>query len=120
MQNQVEIIDLKKMEDFINLSESSKKQYILCDFYADWCGPCKNIAKVLPEIYYPYSKYFEFVKINVDNPEFDELASKCNVTKIPTFVAFYDNVTKQITTSDVVQLKSFMNSLIPLNESIDF
>jgi thioredoxin 1 len=56
----------------------------LVDFYADWCGPCKQIAPTLTEIANELAGKVKVVKVNVDNDP--ELAEKYGVRGIPTLV----------------------------------
>jgi len=62
--------------------------YLLADFYADWCGPCKQVAPFFSQLAsqntIPGS--LGFVKINVD--EQPEIASKYSIRTIPTFILF--------------------------------
>ncbi|MGB9883413.1 MAG: thioredoxin [Microgenomates group bacterium] len=59
--------------------------YVLVDFYADWCGPCKMTAPIIEELANELTD-IKFVKINVDeNPD---LASNYQVFSIPTFIIF--------------------------------
>jgi len=119
----IQITEIKKLSDFEQLIKSSEKHFILCDFYADFCGPCKNIEKVLPEIYYPHNSKFDFIKINIENDEFSDLIDHCNVKKVPTFVAFKSKTEKEftdtITTANVQQLKNFINTIVPININDD-
>ncbi len=51
---------------------------VLLDFYADWCGPCKMLAPVLPEIAEENADALKVGKINVD--EQIELAMRFQVS----------------------------------------
>ena len=44
---------------------------VLCDFWAEWCGPCKQISPILEELSSEYkSKNVTIAKVNIDdNPE---------------------------------------------------
>lgn len=64
------------------LEELTKEGIVLVDFYADWCGPCKMLGKVLEDI------DLNVVKINTD--KHTELAQKFGVMSIPTVVIYKD------------------------------
>lgn len=63
--------------------------YLIADFYATWCPPCKQIAPVYNQLSTANaSDRFAFVKINVD--EAREIASQYGIQAMPTFLLFKD------------------------------
>ena len=59
---------------------------VLVDFWAEWCGPCKQIAPALDEISEELSGKMTLAKVNIDdNPE---APSKYGVRGIPTLMLF--------------------------------
>lgn len=59
---------------------------VLVDFYADWCGPCKNMAPILKQLKAELKDAVSIIKINVDTNQ--DLAAKYQVQGVPTFMVF--------------------------------
>ena len=64
------------------------KRYVIIDFYADWCGPCKMLSPTLNNISDQYQN-INFFKVNVDRESV--LAKKLNIQSIPTVLFFRDS-----------------------------
>ncbi|KAL7629611.1 Thioredoxin-like protein 1 [Parahypoxylon ruwenzoriense] len=108
----VRTLEIHSAEQFSNLLKSSR--IVVADFYANWCGPCKQIAPVYEELANSLSKpkIATFVKVNVEAEGAKPLAAEFAVTALPTFIIFRDGkVADKIKGADPVQLESILQKL---------
>ncbi len=102
------MIEIKSIEEVNNLITNSK--YLVLDFSATWCGPCKSLGKFVDEIMND-KKYKDivFCKVDVDNEDMETLTQKYKVSGIP-HVVFFKN-SKQITQLVGFDKTKFVNAL---------
>ena len=61
---------------------------VLVDYWAEWCGPCKQIAPILDEVSKTYDGRVQITKMNVD--ENRDVPAKFGIRGIPTLMLFKD------------------------------
>ncbi|KAK4236343.1 thioredoxin-like protein [Achaetomium macrosporum] len=78
-------------------------RYVIVDFYADWCGPCKMIAPHFLKLASTYAipGFLAFAKVNVDNV--GSVAQKYGVAAMPTFMFFKDGKQVAVNGNAIIQ-----------------
>ena len=94
---------IKYLEKDSDFKEEISKDLVLVDFYADWCGPCKMMGRVLEQL-----EDVNVLKLNVD--KFLDIAKEYQVMSIPTLIIFKNGemLKKNIGFMTLEELKSWL------------
>ncbi len=68
--------------------DASRQALVLVDFWAAWCGPCKQLTPILEKVVRSYGGKVRLVKVNTD--EHSAVAAQLRVQSLPTVFAFRD------------------------------
>ena len=89
------VIEITTKQEFYDHLEKSNNNFLLVDFYAQWCGPCKKIAPVLHNMSDKYTTV-TFLKVDID--AVPELKDDFSISAMPTFMLFAKGNSKPQTT----------------------
>ena len=107
------IIDITQDQFIEEVIEKSKSVPVLVDFWAPWCGPCKQLTPILEKLVNNKDGKIILAKINVD--ENQGIAGQLNIQSIPTVYGFVDG--KPIDAFQGAQPESKIEAMI--NKLID-
>ena len=108
MSNNILNVTDSNFEDAVLKSE----QPVVLDFWAEWCGPCKNIAPILDELAGEYKNKLIIAKINID--ENQKIPATYGVKGIPTLILFKEGevIATNVGQATKSQLEAFFDTNI--------
>ncbi len=101
------IIDVTETEFNDKVIEASESKLIVVDFWAPWCGPCKQLTPILEKIISKSGDKVTLVKINID--ENQQIAAQLRIQSIPSVYAFKNK-----------QIVNAFQGVIPEGQIIEF
>jgi putative thioredoxin len=82
------IIDVNENDFESKVLEESTKRLVVVDFWAPWCGPCKQLTPILEKVISLSPDKIVLAKINID--ENQQIAAQLRIQSIPAVFAFKD------------------------------
>ena len=101
------IFDVSEVDFENKVLEESLKRLVVLDFWAPWCGPCKQLTPILEKIILQSPDKILLAKINID--ENQQIASQLRIQSIPAVFAFKNK-----------QVVNAFQGVIPEKEIIKF
>ena len=82
------IIDVNEVDFETKVLEESSSRLVVVDFWAPWCGPCKQLTPILEKVISSSPDKIVLAKINID--ENQQIAAQLRIQSIPAVFAFKD------------------------------
>ena len=99
--------------------EASKVVPVLVDFWADWCGPCKQLTPLIEKVVRSYGGKVRLVKMNID--QHPSIPGQLGVQKLPTVMAFRDGrpIDGFMGVQPESAIKTFIDRLVGQDDAVD-
>jgi len=107
MSNVIEIRD----EESFNSDVLNSEKPVLVDFWAEWCGPCKQLAPTVETVAAEKSETLKVCKMDVDSIR--EIAAKYGIRSIPSLIIFKNGEPAGVEVGALTkQLEDFISTVV--------
>ncbi|MDA7788861.1 thioredoxin [Gammaproteobacteria bacterium] len=108
MSNVIEIRD----EESFNSDVLNSEKPVLVDFWAEWCGPCKQLAPTVETVAAEKSETLKVCKMDVDSNR--EIAAKYGIRSIPSLIIFKNGEPAGVEVGALTkqQLEDFISTVV--------